>query len=321
MTAITGLQEGQAMRYLARILSSTLVTLAVAVGPGVDEANAAAGYRKPSRSYVYRPYSSHRYRYRRHFGARRYYYRPYYRSYYSYYYRPYYLGLYSGAYLYAAGYGYYDYGPGDYAYWRGAVRTLVKPVETQVYVDGYYAGIVDDFDGIFQRLYLDPGEHEIELRLDGHRSFRQSLLLSPGSTYKIHHQMERLAPGERRPPTAGPRDRPREREKREPLDRPEEEERRPRARVYRDEEIRKPTGARPVSSSFGLLSLRVQPADAEVLIDGEPWGTLEGFGQLDIHLSEGTHRIEIRKEGYRSFTSELEVRRGEETPLNVRLTR
>ena len=38
-----------------------------------------------------------------------------------------------------------------------------RPRDAAVYVDGYYAGIVDDFDGVFQRLTLEVGPHRIEL--------------------------------------------------------------------------------------------------------------------------------------------------------------
>jgi hypothetical protein len=37
----------------------------------------------------------------------------------------------------------------------------VTPRETEVFVDGYFAGKVDDFDGRFQRLHVQPGEHEL----------------------------------------------------------------------------------------------------------------------------------------------------------------
>src|SRR5437763_7977964 len=59
--------------------------------------------------------------------------------------------------------GYYPrrYDPG------AAMRLVVKPKNAEVYVDGYYAGIVDDFDGVFQRLPATPGQHEITLWLDG----------------------------------------------------------------------------------------------------------------------------------------------------------
>src|SRR6185312_3885852 len=39
---------------------------------------------------------------------------------------------------------------------RSAVRIEVSPNDAEVYVDGYYAGIVDDFDGVFQRLRVTP---------------------------------------------------------------------------------------------------------------------------------------------------------------------
>ena len=52
----------------------------------------------------------------------------------------------------------------------GSVRVIVEPEQARVYVDGYYAGIADDFDGIFQRLSIPPGRHEITVKLDGYRT-------------------------------------------------------------------------------------------------------------------------------------------------------
>ena len=49
----------------------------------------------------------------------------------------------------------------------GDIRLQVRPRNAAVYVDGYYAGIVDDFDGVFQRLTLEVGPHEIELEAPG----------------------------------------------------------------------------------------------------------------------------------------------------------
>ncbi len=45
----------------------------------------------------------------------------------------------------------------------GDLRLRDFPRDAEVYVDGYYAGIVDDFDGLFQRLTLEVGPHEIEV--------------------------------------------------------------------------------------------------------------------------------------------------------------
>jgi hypothetical protein len=50
----------------------------------------------------------------------------------------------------------------------GGLRLEVKPDSAQVFVDGAYAGIVDDFDGHFQHLDLTPGTHHIEVRAPGY---------------------------------------------------------------------------------------------------------------------------------------------------------
>jgi PEGA domain len=87
-----------------------------------------------------------------------------------------YAGLGFGGY-YAGYYGYYDpwgddgyYGPVYAPVGSGdaELRLKVKPRDAKVYVDGFYAGIVDDFDGVFQRLRLDAGPHHIEIRADGY---------------------------------------------------------------------------------------------------------------------------------------------------------
>jgi hypothetical protein len=95
-----------------------------------------------------------------------------------------------GIYGYPPPYRYYNMDPG------ASVRLEVKPKEAEVYVDGYYAGIVDDFDGVFQRLRVTPGEHEIELYLDGYKTVRQKVYLPVNDTFKIRYTMERLSAGE-----------------------------------------------------------------------------------------------------------------------------
>jgi uncharacterized membrane protein len=64
----------------------------------------------------------------------------------------------------------------------------------------------------------------------------------------------------------------------------------------------------------------VQPADAEVIVDGETWQSPEA-GDLTLQLTDGDHRIEIRKDGYRPYSATVRVRRGATTSLNVSLSR
>ena len=91
-----------------------------------------------------------------------------------------------------------------YAASESDVRILVKPKEAAVYVDGYFAGKVEEFDGAFQRLHVTPGAHEITIYLEGYRSLREKLYLSPRSSRKIEGTLERLAPGEQNEPLPTP---------------------------------------------------------------------------------------------------------------------
>jgi hypothetical protein len=181
------------------------------------------------------------------------------------------------------------------------IRLFVTPKQAEVYVDGVRAGIVDDFGGFFQRLHVLSGVHEITLHLNGYRTVTQNLRLRPHSTYKIQYAMEKLPPGESSEPPPAPQP---------PAGAPPPP-------MYTP-------GGQPQSpleqaSSFGTLTIRVQPAGAEILIDGERWTGPEGEERLVLQLSEGAHHVDIRKDRYRQFSTDIRIRRGETTPLNVSL--
>ena len=99
---------------------------------------------------------------------------------------------------YPYGYPYaYPYGGAYYSLTSsGDVKTKITPKQTEVYVDGYYAGVADDFDGTFQGLHTSLGGHIVTLRLDGYRTVTENIYVRPGSTYKLTETMEKLAPGE-----------------------------------------------------------------------------------------------------------------------------
>ena len=65
----------------------------------------------------------------------------------------------------------------------------------------------------------------------------------------------------------------------------------------------------------------MQPDDAEVLIDGERWEGTSGDERLVVQLAPGSPRVEVRKDGYRVFATDVNVRPGETAPLNVSLSR
>ena len=93
------------------------------------------------------------------------------------YYDPYYYGGYGG---YGRSYSPYPYSA--YDYYTGSLRLKVKPRFGEVFVDGYYVGLVNDFDGIFQRLRLEEGPHHIEIVEPGFAPLEFEVLILPGET-------------------------------------------------------------------------------------------------------------------------------------------
>ncbi len=98
------------------------------------------------------------------------------------------------------GYFYYDpyaWGPypgprfgGGYGYPTGQVRLRVTPREAEVYVDGYYAGIVDDFDGRFQGLRLEEGPYTIQIIAPGYETIEVRLRVQPGRTITYRGELQ-----------------------------------------------------------------------------------------------------------------------------------
>jgi len=75
---------------------------------------------------------------------------------------------------------------GDYGYPTGELRLQVRPRDAQVFIDGGYAGTVDDFDGTFQSLRLEGGEYQVEIVLPGYEPLDFDVRITPGEkvTYK-----------------------------------------------------------------------------------------------------------------------------------------
>jgi hypothetical protein len=81
--------------------------------------------------------------------------------------------------------GYYNGGPA----YPARLRILDAPPDAEVYVDGYYVGIVDDFDGVSQHLELDPGPHRIEIRAPGFEPIAFEVAAAQGRTITYRAQM------------------------------------------------------------------------------------------------------------------------------------
>ena len=115
----------------------------------------------------------------------------------------YYGGYYSGYYGYDpfdtfggfGGFGgtptYYfpsENGSGD----DGSLRLRVKPTKALVYVDGYYVGRVEEFDGVLQKLHLSPGPHRIEIRDDRYEPLTFDVNIDSSHTVTYHGELKKL---------------------------------------------------------------------------------------------------------------------------------
>jgi hypothetical protein len=137
--------------------------------------------RPPPRSYYYYPYSP--------------------RSYFPRYYYPYGYGAFGLGYFY---YNPYRWAPGSPAYYGGyypqpfstfdigELRLDVSPRHAQVFVDGYFAGQVDNFDGAFQAIKLEAGTYRIEITAPGYETLTFDVRITPGQKIRYQGELRRL---------------------------------------------------------------------------------------------------------------------------------
>jgi PEGA domain len=74
----------------------------------------------------------------------------------------------------------------------GGVRIEDAPQDGQVFADGYYMGVVDDFDNPFQHMNLEAGPHKIEIRAPGFEPVAFDVNVVPGETITYHADMLEL---------------------------------------------------------------------------------------------------------------------------------
>jgi hypothetical protein len=112
------------------------------------------------------------------------------------YYDPYtwYPPSYYGSY-YGSGYdnGYYGGYSGGY-FDVGEIRLSVSPRFADVYVDGYFAGRVDDYDGLFQALKLESGAHHIQIVAPGYTTLDFDVRINPGQKITYRGDLRPLRP-------------------------------------------------------------------------------------------------------------------------------
>lgn len=74
----------------------------------------------------------------------------------------------------------------------GGVSFDITPRNAQVYVNGSFAGIVEDYDAASEPLLLAPGDHYLEIRLAGYRTASIDVTVVPGEVTPYQGTLERL---------------------------------------------------------------------------------------------------------------------------------
>ena len=222
-----------------------------------------------------------------------------------------------GGYFYDPFFGPYPWWPRTaYPYWyfpvfdqRAELRIRLAPEAAEdaaVYVDGFYAGVIDDFNGVFQSLPLTPGGHRITLYLGGYRTITRNIYLSPASMFTLRETMQPLDSGETaEPPDVAP-----------PVPPPPHGTYRPPVTPPRAQSTSPPSATSSVD--FGTLDLRVQPFDLDVTIDGQRWATADE-GHFVVRLPVGKHRLELNKAGTFRLGTDFDITEGETNTLEFNL--
>lgn len=75
----------------------------------------------------------------------------------------------------------------------------------------------------------------------------------------------------------------------------------------------------PATEASGL-TFAVEPADAEVLVDGRSFGQVVNLERGAVPLQPGLYQVALRRPGYATWRAEVAVRTGLE-PIRVTLAR
>jgi hypothetical protein len=74
----------------------------------------------------------------------------------------------------------------------GYLRLQVQPADAQVFVDGVYAGIVDDFDGVSAGRAFNAGPHRVEIRANGFESHTFDVRVPANSAISYVRSLDRV---------------------------------------------------------------------------------------------------------------------------------
>lgn len=93
--------------------------------------------------------------------------------------------------------------PDDYQFFEpdlmepppGSLSLLTTPPSAQVFVDGFYAGLAEEFGYSGRPMTVPAGPHRVELRAAGYETLSFNVMVEPNGIVRYRGDMQRLQPG------------------------------------------------------------------------------------------------------------------------------
>ncbi len=187
-----------------------------------------------------------------------------------------------------------------------AIETDVRPKKATVLLDGEFAGQARDYNGTWDLLWLDPGEHVVEFQAEGYKTLRQHVRVAAGGYVRLHSRLEKGDGLDSRSTTAPPAA-------------PEPEVQPPASRSSAPETFETRMG----TMRTGLLKLSVSPPDAAVYLDGEFLARADELARLHgaLPVALGEHTLEVVRPGYVGDSRRIVIEDGQPVRIEVGLQR
>ncbi len=207
----------------------------------------------------------------------------------------------------------------------GTLDVSSSPSGAKVYIDGAYRGRTPLTIG------LNPGAHDVELRLPGYQPYRVRVQVRAGQTSRVSPRLVRVvstgtlsvdsSPQGAEVYVAGAF------RGRTPLNvsldegtydvelrLPGYETYRARVQVRSGQTSRLAPRLQPVATT-GSLEIYSTPSGAEAYVDG----VFSGFTPITVDLEAGNHDVEVRMDGYGTYRTRVNVQPGRSVRVNARL--
>ncbi len=216
-------------------------------------------------------------------------------------------------YYYGVPYAPYGVAVGERAVVTGpaVIETAVRPKKAAVAIDGEQVGRARDYNGTWDVLRVDPGEHVVTFSYPGYRTLRVRFDARPGRVYRFDEWLERGEGVEERTVAVEPEATTQPPAAPAPTAPPPA----PGTAI----ESAPPAPVVGEALKRGLLRIDVTPGDAAVYLDGEFLARADELTRLHgaIPVAVGSHRVEAARPGYATQSIEVEV--GPEGPAKVSL--